>query len=77
MLSTKKENQTFNILTALRRRNVTAQLPSKKCLSGDEPMATLPPDLTARDLNFGPPAPGKNALPLDQLAGYQTRKIAL
>ena len=41
----------------------------KKCHSGNEPLATLCPIRSARDLNFRPPAPETNALPLDQLAG--------
>ena len=44
------------------------QLRSKKCCSGGEPLATLSSIRPVRDLNFTPPAPGTNALPLDQLA---------
>ena len=45
------------------------QLLSKKCRSGEEPLATLCPIWPARDLNLRPPAPGTNALSLDQLDG--------
>ena len=46
------------------------QLLSKKCCSGDKPLATLSPIWPARDLNLRLPAPETKALPLDQLAGW-------
>ena len=41
-----------------------AQLLSKKCCNGGEPLATLCPTWPARDFNLKPPAPETNALPL-------------
>ena len=43
------------------------QLPSKKYLSGGEPLVTLCPIWPARDRNLKPRAPETNALPLTQL----------
>ena len=43
------------------------QLLSKTCRSGGEPLAILCPMRLARDLNFRPPTPETNALPLDEL----------
>ena len=40
----------------------------KKCRSSGEPLATLCPTWTVRDLNLRPPFPVPNALPLDQRA---------
>ena len=47
-----------------------AQLHSKKCRSGGEPLAKVCPIWLARDSNLSSPAPEVNALPLDQLAGH-------
>ena len=41
----------------------------KKCGSGGESLATLHRIRRARGLNLRPPAPEKNAFPLDPLAG--------
>ena len=41
------------------------QFLSKKCRSGGESLATVCPIWPAEDLNRRPPAPERNALPLD------------
>ena len=46
-----------------------AQLLSKKCRSGGEPLATLCSIWPAQDMNLRPPTLKMNALPLDQLTG--------
>ena len=46
------------------------QLHLKKCHSGGELLATLCPIWPAQNLNLRPPAPETNALPLNQLPGY-------
>ena len=49
-----------------RRCARATQFLSKKCRSGDGPLATLYPISSARNLNVRPPAPEANPLPLDQ-----------
>ena len=74
-------NQVFHYTPYIKPKHVTSlwgpsschctratQLLSKKYPSGGEPLATLCPIWSARDLSFKPPAPETNALPLDQLA---------
>ena len=52
----------------------TAQLVSKKCRSGGEPLATLCPVWQTRGVNLRPPAPVTNAVTLDQMAGCKAIK---
>ena len=49
----------------------TTKLHSKKFRSSGQPLATLHPIWSAKDLNLRPLVPKKNALPLDQLTGYR------
>ena len=49
----------------------------KKYRSLGEALATMCPILSARDLNLKPPAPGTNALPLDQLAVLYQKKVII
>ena len=51
------------------------QLLSKKCRMGGEQLAALCPIWPDRGLNFRPPAPETNVLPLDQLWNKEYPKI--